>query len=203
MHFDEDFLFDCRYVLCYIYRTALSWGYNPEIPFPKDDVEQMLKHFKNVDYKSFDGVFYLWRFVSSCLPLPIPRLQIIPSVMSHWNAIKEGSDTITKLIWLNMYDPPSRSTQAQAIAKMLLFISVVIHCLNHICSSKAVDQYPSQRHFRVAASKHYSFHQMILSAVHAIRNQIFQPRPSVLSSPLLVNHGTCTRRIDASTKPVV
>ena len=122
MHFDEDLLLDYGIVLRYIYRTALSWAYESDIPFPKSDVEEVLKHVKGAtDYDSFVGLFYLWRFVSTRLSLPIPRLQrIVPSVVSHWNAIKGGSDTITKLLWSNKNDPPSQSTQSRAISRILM-----------------------------------------------------------------------------------
>ena len=89
MHFDEYLLLDYGVVLRYIYRTALSWAYESDIPFPKSDVEEVLKHVKGANCDSFVGLFYLWRFVSKRMPLPIPRLQrIVPSVVSHWNAIK-------------------------------------------------------------------------------------------------------------------
>lgn len=202
VHFDEDLLVDYGDVLRYIYRTALSWAYEREAPFPKEEVEEALKSFKNVDYDSFIGLFYLWRFVSTRLSLPIPRLQrIVPSVVSHWNAIKGGSDTITKLLWSNKHDPPSQSTQSRAISRMLMLCAVIVHRLYHICTSKAVEQYPSLRSFRVAASKRCTFHQTCLNLVHAIKHQNFQPRPSsVLTSSALVNQGTRTRRGDTTTR---
>jgi len=52
------------------------------------------------------GYFYLWNYVSTRLPPPIPHLErIIPYVISRWNTVKGGSDAITKLLWLNMYTP--------------------------------------------------------------------------------------------------
>jgi len=128
--------------------------------------------------------------------------RIIPSVVSHWNAIKGGSDTITKLIWLNMYDPPTKSTQARAIARMLLLGGVIIHRLHHVSTSKSLESYPSLQHFRNAATKRSSFHETLLSMVHAIRFQNFQPRPQPLSSLSLAQQGARTRRMDTRMKLV-
>ncbi len=196
VHFDNHLLMDYGDVLSFIYKTALNWAYELDLLFPKEVLEQVIKSVKYIDYESFLGFFFLWRFVSTRLPMPIPVLQrIVPSVVSH-------SDTLTKLIWLNMYNPPSKSTQARAIARMILLGSVITHRLNHICSSKAVEKYPSLKHFRNVANKHSPFHETLLSIVHAIRYMNFQPLPGPLSSSSIINHGACTRRMDTRTKVV-
>jgi hypothetical protein len=66
-------------VLSCIFKTALSWAYELEVQFPKEDMEIALKGLKNADSESFASFFHLWRFVSFKLPLPIPRLErIVP-----------------------------------------------------------------------------------------------------------------------------
>jgi hypothetical protein len=61
--------------------------------------EHILAENKSIDVKSFMGYFYLWKYVSTKLPLPIPHLErIIPYVVSRWNSIKGGSNAITALI---------------------------------------------------------------------------------------------------------
>ena len=204
VHFEADFLLDYGDVLQYMYKTALSWAYESETPLPKEDLEGVLKNYKNVDFNSFISYFYLWRFVSTRMPSPIPVLKhIVPSVVSHWNAIKGGSETITKLILLNKYDPPSNSTQARAIGRMLLLGSVIIHRVNQIITSKEAEKYPSLKHFRNAANERFSFHETLLSMVHGIRFQNFQPGPGVLSSSSIFNTtGTFTRTTDRRTKTV-
>jgi hypothetical protein len=98
--------------------------------------------------ESFLGYFYLWHYVCEKLPLPIPPLEwVIPFTLSQWNAIKGGSDTITKLLRLNMYDPPCSTLQSHAIAWMILLGCVVIHCLNHFFTAKDnLEEYPSLTH---------------------------------------------------------
>lgn len=122
--------------------------------------------------------------------------------MSHWNAIKGGSDTITKLIWLNMYDPPSHSPQAHTIGRMLLLGGVVIHRLNHIFTAKLNlnETYPSLSHFRGAANKRLSFHETLLQIVRSIKYQNVQPFASLSLSSC--NEGALTRRGDTRTKLV-
>jgi len=101
-------LSDYGYLIDYFYETSLSWAYNPDNnPLPQEDIEQVLAHHKNLDMEAFLGHFYLWWYVTEKLPLPLSWLErIIPFTISQWNVIKGGSDTITKLIWLNLYDPP-------------------------------------------------------------------------------------------------
>jgi hypothetical protein len=109
VYFEDHLLQDYGEVLSYIYKTALSWAYEPEVQFPKEGMEIALKGLKNVDSKSFASFFHLLRFVSFKLPLPIPRLErIVPLAISLWNAAKGGSDTPTKYLWFNMYDPPKQ-----------------------------------------------------------------------------------------------
>jgi len=43
------------------------------VPFPKEDMEIVLAKFKNIDSDSFVSLFFLFRFVCSKMPLPIPR----------------------------------------------------------------------------------------------------------------------------------
>jgi len=54
---------------------------------------------------------FLITFICGNIPqqgyIYLPQLErIIPCALSEWNGIKGGSDTLTKLLWLNTYDPP-------------------------------------------------------------------------------------------------
>jgi hypothetical protein len=68
----------------YFYETSLSWAYNMDNnPLPQEDIEQVLTHHKNLDMEAFLGLFYLWRYVTEKLQLPLPRLErIIPFMIS-------------------------------------------------------------------------------------------------------------------------
>jgi len=51
--------------------------------------KHMLAGNKSIDVESFFGNFYLWRYVSTKLPLPIPHLErIIPHMILRWNTLK-------------------------------------------------------------------------------------------------------------------
>jgi len=193
--------------LKFAYSNALAWAYEPALPFPESGIKEVLSKHKTFDYDSFRGYFFLWQHVSFKLSLPCPVLaRILPATMSHWNAIKGGSDTITKLLWLNYYDPPSNAPQAHTIARMLLLGAVVIHRLNHIFTAKTnlSKAYPSLKHIRNAASKRFSFHDTLLGLVHAVRSQKFKPRPLQSVSLSCVNEGSITqvrtRVVDPTTK---
>jgi hypothetical protein len=128
--------------------------------------------------ETFLGHFYLWCYLCEELPLPIPRVeQIVPSTLAQWNVIKGGVDTITKLLWLNMYDPPSNTPESHAIARLILLGCVVMHRLNHFFTSKndIKKGYPYLSHFRKAASERCTFHAMPLQIVQAMTLSTLMP----------------------------
>lgn len=138
----------------------------------------MLVHHKKLNMETFLGHFYLWCFFCEELPLPIPWVeQIVPFVLAQWNVIKGGVDTITKLLWLNMYDPPSNTPESHAIARLILLGCVVMHRLNHFFTSKNYIKkgYPYLSHFRKAASERCTFHAMPLQIVQAMMLSTLMP----------------------------
>jgi hypothetical protein len=138
-------------VLKFCYKHALRWAYEPDAnPLPMYCIEHVLANHKLLDHESFFGHLHLWRYVSTKLALPIPQLErIIPYTVSQWNTIKGGSDTITKLLCLNMYDPPCESPSSHTIARMFLLGNVIIHRLHQFFTSKSdlVKAYPSLKHY--------------------------------------------------------
>jgi hypothetical protein len=92
--------------------------------------------------------------------LPIPHLKrIIPFTVSQWNTIKGWSDTITKLLWINMYDPPSNSPSSHAIARMFLLGMVIVHCLHQMFTSNSdLTTYTSLKHFWNASEANFMTH---------------------------------------------
>jgi hypothetical protein len=183
-------------LMLYFYETALSWAYQPDDnPLPKEDIEQVLASHKTLDMESFLGHFYLWHYVCNKLTLPIPQLEwIIPFLLSQWNAIKGGSDTITKLLCLNMYDPPCNTPQSHAITRMILLGCVIVHRLNHFFTSKDdLDEgYPSLKHFRKSASERGTFYNTLLQIVNVLKQrEILSPNSlrAISSSIITGAHG--------------
>jgi hypothetical protein len=97
-------------------------------------------------------------------PLP-PIARIIPLNLAIWNAVKGGSDTITKLLWMQKYAPPSKLPQASVMSRILLLSLACIHRLNQVATAKmdAKGKYKSLSHFRNAANQRMSFHKTIIS----------------------------------------
>jgi hypothetical protein len=182
--------------MLYFFEVALSWAYLPDDnPLPKEDIEQVLVNHKTLDMESFLGNFYLWQYVCEKLPLPIPQLEwVIPFTLSQWNAIKSGSDIITKLLLLNMYDPPCNATQSHAIAQMILLGCVVVHHLNHFFTAKDnLEEYPSLKHFHKAVSERNTFHNTLLQIVDSVKNKesfALAPLPASSSSSIITRAHT-------------
>ena len=83
-----------------IYLMSLKWAYVSNEPLPDEVIKEELTQIKGgADYDSFHEHFKIWRYANTRLTQPLPRLQrIIPRIFSTWNAMKGGSDTITKLL---------------------------------------------------------------------------------------------------------
>eukprot|EP00978_Attheya_sp_CCMP212_P011482 scaffold28323_cov49-Attheya_sp.AAC.2 len=90
-----------------------------------------------MDFESFQGHFAMWKYISTRIQAPIPRvLRILPLFFSTWNSLKGGSDTITKLLWYANCPVPFKSPQASAISRMFLLGAVVTHRIFQITSGK-------------------------------------------------------------------
>ena len=93
-------------------------------------------------------------------PLP-PLAHIIPLLVSFWNVLKGGGDTITKLDDICQERIGIRSEVLVASARTLLNIGVVFHRCIQICSSKRLSEYPTLYHYRNAASKRFTMKQSL------------------------------------------
>jgi hypothetical protein len=86
---------------------------------------------------------------------------------------------------LGLYDPPCTGVQGHAIGRMFLLVNVIIHHLHHFFTSKKnLDDYPSLKHYRSAASKRSSFHETLLQRATEIKNRtrVAVVQPSVPNS---------------------
>jgi hypothetical protein len=160
-------------VLKFCYEHALRRAYEPnDNLLPMQCIEHVLSSHKLIDHESFFLHLNLWRYISTKIGLPNPQLeQILPYAVSQGNTIKGGSDTITKLLCLNMYNTPCKSPSRHVIARMFLLGNVIIHHLHQFFTSKSdlVKSYPSLKHYRIAASHTSTFHETLLLIVHGIK----------------------------------
>ena len=161
-------------VLDDMFRIGLAFIYKePTDPFKCSEedherLDRVLPTVKTagarVDFESFDQMIKIWRVLRLVWPKPLPPIsKLIPLIYAIWNAMKGGSDTITKLIWSAMYAPPNHLPQAHAIARMFLLVFIQIHRSNQIGTSKSTMPYKSLRHFRNANNKRFSLHNTLIS----------------------------------------
>lgn len=108
----------------------------------------------NIDYDSKDGCKITPHFH---YPLP-PIVRIVPLIISMWNALKGGGDTITKLLDGCKEQVGIRSECVMASARLFLYFSIMFHRLHQWCNAKVdLDFYPSAEHARYANSKRSTF----------------------------------------------
>jgi hypothetical protein len=95
--------------------------------------------------------------------LPLPALaRIVPLVISTWNALKGGGDTITKLLDRCKEQVGIRSECVMALARLLLYFAVLFHRINQWSHAKVdLDFYPSAEHARDANNKRASFYKSL------------------------------------------
>jgi len=107
-------------------------------------------------------VFHLWEHMcSKDLPLP-PLHRLIPLIHSYWNAVKSGSDVITKLFEGCRFMHPHTNCNSRAVYRQLLVAIVVIHRLIQVKGVK-VESHNTLRQLKNAASKRQCFQKSIQS----------------------------------------
>jgi len=157
-----------------LYCMSISFLYeSPTEPFnPSQEQTETLNRVlptikaagASVDMHSFLQFVKIWRVIRLVWPKPLPPIsKLIPLLFSTWNAMKGGSDTITKLIWSANYSPPCPTPQANGIARMFLLLFIQCHRSNQIATSKPSMPYLSLLHFRNANNKRFSLHETLLA----------------------------------------
>lgn len=87
-----------------LYDLVLKWAY--EGPIPVDGSNEAIADLltralenRKIPRESFDQLLEMSRFLDTKMTLPLPPIaRIVPFVCATWNALKGGSDTITKLL---------------------------------------------------------------------------------------------------------
>lgn len=147
----------------------------PELPDKWINAFQSPKlKYLNMDSSSWNYAISIWRLLnidinaSTSKPqrrflLPLPALaRIVPLVISTWNALKGGGDTITKLLDRCKEQVGIRSECVMASARLLLYFAVLFHRINQWSHAKVdLDFYPSAEHARDANNKRASFYKSL------------------------------------------
>jgi hypothetical protein len=159
-----------------MHKLGLSYAYRPpgeDVVQSKEEYDELEQVLKTVvvaggalDASTYFQWLTLWRIVRLTWRPPLPPIaRIIPLNLAIWNAVKGGSDTITKLLWMCKYAPPSDLPQASVTSRILLLSLTCIHRLHQVATSKldVKNKYQSLSHFRNAANKRMSFSKTIVS----------------------------------------
>jgi hypothetical protein len=110
VQFSDDLKHHWGNMLRDMHRLGLSYAYRPpdeDVVQSKDEYEDLEQVLKTVvvaggelDSSTFFQWLTLWRIVRLTWRPPLPPIaRIIPLNLAIWNAVKGGSDTITKLLW--------------------------------------------------------------------------------------------------------
>jgi len=163
-------------VLTDLYVAGLRWAYEPGIPMPSDcQVEAEIKANPKLklDIHTWHQWVEIFLSITNDIGYPLPPMErIIPLIFSCWNAGKSGSDTISKLLAKCYYNIPSQHPQAQAIARMILTITVVCFHSSQIAGAKADLSYPSLKHYRNAACQRMTHSQYLRDLLEIIEEEL-------------------------------
>ena len=114
-----------------LYNFCLKWAYDNTESKPKL-LDQALNTV-TVTRHEFDQMFAMWHFLSNKMTLPIPPVsRIIPLVLAVWNAMKGGSDTITKLLDSIGLVVPIESPCTIVDARLFLLLGLLHSDLNRL-----------------------------------------------------------------------
>jgi hypothetical protein len=179
VEFDEVLLTAYRRVLQDIFSLTLAWAYRDggaalsEIELP---VKLILQDKANKDSKalqvySFDEIadaVDFWDYFSRKLVHPVPPCKtMVPLIFSIWNALKSGSDTLTKIMSHHQPNVPRKGPQAVAVQRNLMIVAGTMHrILQHVEAKEDLENnYGTLEHYRRAANDRRPFKKTLSEIV--------------------------------------
>ena len=162
----------------------------PEPPQEWMDAFETAKLRKlKMDVASFKYFLGIWRVLNINLegdtpgmqdtyPFPLPPcIRIIPYVISFWNVMKGGVDTITHLLDLCQERVGIRTVNNMACARMLLYFGITFHRIHQWCGAKKdLKFYPSLSHARNANNNRATFADSLLKLSRMFLSQASRAR---------------------------
>ena len=166
VNFEASTLNSYRRVVTSLYDFLLKEFYNEAARLPQDPCLDYALRSLKIDRGALEQMFKLWHSVLTKLKMPLPPVsRIVPMWVATWNAIKSGSDTMTKLLDSVPALIPARSAQSVVIARLSFLLGIVGFRSYQICTARfEVSKYASLAGYRNAASVRMSFG----SYIHAL-----------------------------------
>lgn len=130
-----------------------------------------------IDDHSFDLTLALYKD-SAKMALPVPLLKmIIPSGLAHWNVLKGGSDSITKILDGNEYQVPTSDNQSDAIGRLLmLFAYQLMKLVQLAMNDKDVSNYGSVRNARKCSSARCPYYKALELIIAECKKRVLSGR---------------------------
>ena len=160
-----------------IYDNFLSFAYDESIPEEvKSNLSEILPHVK-VDGVALDEHSFFMEVATykdaSRLSFPLPQIiRIIPLIFAIWNAIKGGSDSITKMLWHCAYSTPTDDNQSNATGRLLMLHFVLLLKMWQLSTAKEdLNKYDSLEQYRNAANKRSTFQGTLMATVEEMIKQ--------------------------------
>ena len=201
-----------------IYADDLKWIYapGPRVPSPPRGWLEAFRKSKALKYLKMDRTAFMtaigiWRALNINVenenasesrsttilyPLP-PIIRFDPDIVSLWNAMKGGGDTMTDLLDRFQEKLGQRSENNVATARILLYFAIAQHRGNQWCSADSELRYPTLTHCRNANNKRYAFEdsldmliEMLMEVVRAEKSQS------------LLDATTCAAGVDSKETPL-
>lgn len=120
------------------------------------------------------------------MALPVPLLKmIIPSNLAHWNVLKGGSDSITKILDGNEFSVPTQDNQSDAIGRLLMLLAYqFMKCVQMGSGYKDLSRYGTVKNARKAASARCPFYKGLEHIISQCKQRVLT---GTTSAPVTTN----------------
>ncbi len=132
-----------------MYCLSIKPFYENEEELPCSSCMTRSMNALKIDKKELELMFGLWKGVCK-MRHPLPTVaRIVPMWIAVWNAVKSGSDTITKLLDSTGDQIPIPSAQNMVCGRLIkLYVVVAFRCFQMITATKSVSQSASLESYR-------------------------------------------------------
>ena len=165
VEFEQSTLNSYKKVVDALYGFLLQDFYREPARLPQDPCLHYAIRSLKIDVAALEQMFKVWHSVVTKLKMPLPPvIRIVPMWVATWNAIKSGSDTMTKLLDSVPARIPARSAQSVVVSRLSFLLSIVGFRTYQMCTARwEVSKYTSLATYRRAASNRMTFETYVNS----------------------------------------